>query len=135
MSEEKRIEEIAETMKAAAIEEMKAELVAAGYAIRLQVRGSFSQLPFDENIGGVYVHSYNNDIENLIRYTYAHLQKERKYQAMEALVVKLAKIEKESMQISSSNSNLREYYEIGESELREFVEEAKRILGEEQEAG
>jgi hypothetical protein len=69
-------------------EAMKEELDAAGYGIRLQVRASYITLPFDKNvwIGSVTINSLENNTDELIRYAYAHLQREKAYQAMRELL-------------------------------------------------
>lgn len=124
MSENKRIEEMANTMKAAALEEMKAELEQAGYAIRIQYRGSFINLPFDENIGGVIIQSYNNDTGSMIKYAYAHLQKERQHAALLEFV-------KNAQNYDTSGEN--GYLDDADmccSFWNWFQSEAKRLLGE-----
>ncbi len=102
------------------IEEMQQELEAAGYRLRLQVRGSYIALPFngDVEIGDVIIQSYNNDTDGLIGYAYAHLQEKRQHAALLEFVNEVA----HTMLIG--NDHLKAQSAIY------FKSEAKRILGE-----
>lgn len=110
-------------------EEMKAELEAAGYSVRLQVRGSYIRLPFNEDvfIGGVIIQALENDTNGLIRYAYTHLQKERQFEAMIAFVDKVAKTETID-KVLAQDEHAMIYSE--HPKLKELVEEAKKLIGD-----
>jgi hypothetical protein len=102
-------------------EAMKEELDAAGYGIRLQVRASYITLPFDKNvwIGSVTINSLENNTDELIRYAYAHLQREKQFAAMRELLIGIldcieATGEQEKAMIETAKALLESLPEEGE---------------------
>jgi AAA+ ATPase superfamily predicted ATPase len=111
MSEDKRIEDMAQTMKAAAIEEMKAELEAAGYKFEMAVNrvrhdscvvapdGEWYFTYGDINDGLDPFSESEKDKQALVERAWKHHQRERRYEELQRsyaeLEARLAKVERE----------------------------------------
>ena len=126
MSENETLEEMAMRV----IQGMKDELKEAGYErfSELFNKGLTLHHPYEPDMmlwdEGLFFHSLDQ--------AYEHLQKERKFQAMETLITKLAKARPEAVYLGTDD--WRKQYPVL-IDLADFIEEAKRILGDGQEAG
>jgi hypothetical protein len=97
MSEDKRIEDMAQTMKAAAIEEMKAELEAAGWDIQRHADGGAMAAAYFPKGSSRFIGA--DTLDEAILEAYAHYQRERRYEELQRsyaeLEARLAKVERE----------------------------------------
>ena len=120
------------------IEEMKAELEAAGYWFTTSddelYDGTFwtVRLP-----GGHWECGYSTDIpckmdeectEFLVTHAYAHLLQERQYQAMKAFVERVAHYDVQA-NFNQYMSDREAIANANSSNLENFVDEAKKLLG------
>ena len=151
---DERIDEMAKTMKAAGIAEMKAELEAAGYTIYLtsnhvrhtSVITSPSHWSYSPNVeisGDAFFKESQAELEDMVTVAYAHLQEKRRLAELEAHNRRLLDVAREQQKaIEAYEAFVNEVAELrldlgvdasyGDiNDYENVVEKAKKLTGKE----